>query len=395
MRVNLEERRASANEAMLGLNGYANLLAASMATNPGSSGKTRKLVVKHHSPGSPQQQPNASVEEEGASYLSRYGSHKRNTVALGSPLSASTTAQHRHSRTTPYAKQSPTGSNNERRSSWASSSNNPTQLNSQQFSRLESIYSQSIRGSGSGTNGIDGQRHSLGANEHLSSIQQLQFEFQKLQACTERPSPANVSGTSPGGMDASSTVNAPTISITDENNRSFGASPGPYDPFNSMQPGDNKNSGKRPATIVGFSSTAPGSPAEQVTNSSHSITQQQPSTTTGNGAVKFVFIPIPPTVALDRIHRFVREHQFVCEVRPADEGSGNGRNNQCLNNPPIFPDSIEVRIAPNSETIVSLIIHKMPDSSSVSKTEFSVVKGDADESDALRANLMAVFNEVC
>jgi hypothetical protein len=57
-------------------------------------------------------------------------------------------------------------------------------------------------------------------------------------------------------------------------------------------------------------------------------------------------------------------------------------------------ESIEVRIAPNSQTIVSLVIHKLPDSANISKTEFSVVQGDAAESDALRTNLMAAFNEV-
>ena len=194
------ERRASANEALLGLNGYANMLAAcsSMGISPqqantagGSSGKTRKSIVNYN-PGSPQQQqPNqsmASVEEEGANYLNRHGAHKRNTVhALASPLSMLTASQQRYART-PYAKQSPTGAaNNERRSSWASSSN-AAHLNPQQFSKLESIYSQSIR---SGANGADAQRHSLGANEHLNSIQQLQIEFQKLQACTERPSLTN------------------------------------------------------------------------------------------------------------------------------------------------------------------------------------------------------------
>jgi hypothetical protein len=52
-----------------------------------------------------------------------------------------------------------------------------------------------------------------------------------------------------------------------------------------------------------------------------------------------------------------------------------------------------VRIAPNAQTIVSLIIHKLPDSPNISKTEFSVVCGD--DAGELRANLMAVFNEVC
>lgn len=214
----LEERRASANEALLGLNGYANLFAACSPPRIGQQvggstiGKSRKLVANHN-PGSPQQN---TVEEEGASYLSRHGAHKRNTVhALASPLNMLTASQQRHART-PYAKQSPTGGvNNERRSSWASSSN-AGQLNPQQFSRLESIYSQSIK------NGSDMQRHSLGANEHLNSIQQLQIEFQKLQACTERPNLTN--------KVLDSSVNAPMISITDENNRSLAHSSGSYDP---------------------------------------------------------------------------------------------------------------------------------------------------------------------
>jgi hypothetical protein len=200
-----------------------------MGINPqvggSTAGKSRKLTVNHN-PGSPQQQqnqPRASVEEEGASYLSRHGAHKRNTVhALASPLSMLTASQQRYART-PYAKQSPTGTANaERRSSWTSS-NNASHLNPQQFSRLESIYSQSIRGSGPS----DTQRHSLGAGEHLNSIQQLQIEFQKLQACAERPSLVNSVKT--GGLEAP--VNAPTISITDENNRSLAPSSTSYDPM--------------------------------------------------------------------------------------------------------------------------------------------------------------------
>lgn len=70
-----------------------------------STGKSRKLNVNLN-PGSPKQ--NQTVEEEGASYLSRHGAHKRNTVhALASPLSMLTASQQRYART-PYAKQSPT-----------------------------------------------------------------------------------------------------------------------------------------------------------------------------------------------------------------------------------------------------------------------------------------------
>ncbi|KAI6177480.1 Protein kinase domain-containing protein [Aphelenchoides bicaudatus] len=392
-----QERRASANEALLSLNGYANLLAmaASQQANNGSSaGKSRKLTVNHHSPGSPQQsQPRASVEEEGASYLSRHGAHKRNTVhALASPLSMLAASQHRHTRTTPYAKQSPAvanPANNERRSSWASSSNAAAHLNPQQFSKLESIYSQSIR-SGSTA---DAQRHSLGGNEHLNSIQQLQIEFQKLQACTnERPSLSNLVNKS-SGIETSTSVNAPTISITDENNRSLAPSSVSYDPMTFIPPNaqtSQENSGQsvgqRPATVIGFStatSSTTSSPTETTNTNCHSITQQQPNNSNPPTAVKFVFIPVSVSVALDRVYRFVNEKQLVCEVRPATEDGGD--------------DSIEVRIAPNPQTIVSLIIHRLPDSASanISKAEFTVVQGDVSESDALRANLMAVFNEVC
>lgn len=76
----------------------------------------------------------------------------------------------------------------------------------------------------------------------------------------------------------------------------------------------------RPATVIGFStanSSTTNSPTENSTSNCHSITQQQTNTTSN---VKFVFIPVSANVALDRIYRFVRERQLVCEVRQADDG---------------------------------------------------------------------------
>jgi hypothetical protein len=154
-----------------------------------ATGKTRKSTTSaaNHigtGSGSPQQ---ISVEEEGASYLSRHGAHKRNTVhALAAPPISALPASHQRYARTPYAKQSPIGpAGNERRSSWASSSNAAAHLNPQQYSRLNDIYAQSVKGnSGSGA---DVQRNSLGTAEQLNSIQQLQLEFQKLRAGIEKP----------------------------------------------------------------------------------------------------------------------------------------------------------------------------------------------------------------
>ncbi|KAI6215631.1 Protein kinase domain-containing protein [Aphelenchoides besseyi] len=398
-----QERRASANEAQLGLHGYANLLGtcSSMGINPHmtNGGKDRKTSnsVSTNQPGSSSstlggpssnEGQRITVEEEGASYLSRYGTHKRNTVhALATPLNfLGPTAPHQRYARTPYAKQSISGaSGNERRSSWASSTN-AAHLNPQQYSRLENIYAQSIRSGSNAT--TDLPRNSLGGgvggSEQLNSIQQLQLEFQKLRACTERPAGNSNSKTSLSGMDAS--VKTPTISITDENNRSLAPSATSYDPMlfmaqNAQAKSDTntQNNGQRPATVIGFStpnSSASNSPTEQNIDVSQTITQQSSNNKSNN--VKFVFIPVSLNVALDRVYRFVRERQLVCEVRPIEETG----------------DSMEVRIAPSAQTIVSLILHKLPNSPNISKTEFSIVQGDAAESDVLRTNLMSVFNEV-
>lgn len=78
----------------------------------------------------------------------------------------------------------------------------------------------------------------------------------------------------------------------------------------------------RPATVIGFStanSSTTNSPTEQ-NSSCHSITQST-NNATANG-VKFVFIPVSATVALDRIYKFVGERQLICEVRQAENGKG-------------------------------------------------------------------------
>jgi len=94
----IEERRASANEALLGLNSYAHLLASTMgvgsgggngsggpdtrcSSSQGTSSSPRQLQTQPPHRSSCHQQPRRSVEEEGESYLlGQRGANKRNTV---------------------------------------------------------------------------------------------------------------------------------------------------------------------------------------------------------------------------------------------------------------------------------------------------------------------------
>ena len=189
MHVPNQERRASANEALLGLNSYAHLLAACStlgmggtgtsssggagdtrcSSSQGTSSSPRQPPPQHRS--SFHQQPR-SVEEEGEFYLSgQRGSGKRNTVhsitggmaLLGgtgaapnaptaAPFQSPQSAFQRHNRTPYFKQQSGTAgtsiaaAGNERRSSWASSSAGSAVLaiNAQQQAQLERLYRQSI-----------------------------------------------------------------------------------------------------------------------------------------------------------------------------------------------------------------------------------------------------------
>lgn len=226
---NSQERRASANEALLGLNNYAHLLAA--CSTIGMTATDRPVnpppVVTNQHP---------TVEEEGQLYLSHYGSSKRNTIhdfpknafkfqmqdsqsGMSSMNGLPTNSlSSRHSRT-PYAKQN----GNERRSSWASSTSAATaHLSPQQQAQLEKLYQKATGDSG------------------LSGVQQLQIEFQKLKACTQEQSN---SGSSTHLQNRSFSmipnslleIRTPTISITDENNRCLQPSTGSFDPLSYLQ----------------------------------------------------------------------------------------------------------------------------------------------------------------
>lgn len=185
------------------------------------------------------QTPRPSVEEEGQLYLSHYGSSKRNTIhdfprntlklsaqdsQTGNGMSSlnglPNLLSSRHSKT-PYAKQN----GNERRSSWASSTSSATgHLSPQQYAQLEKLHKQAT----------------TGGESSLSGVQQLQKDFQKLWACTQEQSNPG-SSTHLQNRSFSMVPNsllemkAPTISITDENNRCLQPSSGSFDPLSVPQ----------------------------------------------------------------------------------------------------------------------------------------------------------------
>ncbi|KAI3407707.1 hypothetical protein GPALN_014360 [Globodera pallida] len=299
MHVPTQERRASANEALLGLDSYAHLLAACSTMgmgggNGGGGGNGAATVVAdgsavdqqhtrcsssqstlssnsprqssgavvaqvlpaqqqhnhqqrnhhHHHRTSYHQQPCRSVEEEGEFYLSKQrGSGKRNTVhsitgglslvgtsaggggaangaspqqsavAVAAIRGAANVSQslqsafQRHTRT-PYAKQgssicSGVVTGGERRSSWASSSAGSAALaiNAQQHAQLERLYCQSI----GQANSSGASSESNGGGACMSSVQQLQHEFQKLCANTKEGSPT--AGTAVASANACSSSN--------------------------------------------------------------------------------------------------------------------------------------------------------------------------------------------
>lgn len=177
----------------------------------------------------PQQHARPSVEEEGQSYLNHYGSSKRNTIhdfpknilklSIQDSLTGlpSTSMSSRHSRT-PYAKQN----GNERRSSWASSTTTPAAnlISPQQQAQLEKLYMQATT-----------------KDSKLTGVQQLQMEFEKLKACTPEQQSTHDLNNYEQNRSFSMIPNsllemkAPTISITDENNRCTQPYSGSFDPL--------------------------------------------------------------------------------------------------------------------------------------------------------------------
>ncbi|CAD6193042.1 unnamed protein product [Caenorhabditis auriculariae] len=207
---------------------YAQMLPVPNNERRASAGETMfptSLELQQHFSGHNQlptsSQARATVEEEGKSYLNKFGG-KRNTVhCVGpTPFVNPPTLTPRYARS-PYTKVPPT----ERRSSWAS----PT-LCSQQQNHLEKLFRQSLQG-----------------NSELLPIQQLRKEFQELsygcaQSTTETTSLA-----------------CPQISITDEHNRQHSIAPSAssFDPVSMFEQKANELVfGQRPATVIGFSSTS-------------------------------------------------------------------------------------------------------------------------------------------
>ncbi|CAL2049599.1 hypothetical protein CAEBREN_30726 [Caenorhabditis brenneri] len=193
------ERRASAGETLLPTNIDLQQHLANLSANPASF---------------------PTVEEEGRSYLSKFGG-KRNTVhSLGNQMGGGIQNPIPRYQRSPYAKAPPT----ERRSSWASPS-----LSAQQTNHLETLFKKALQ-----------------ANNDMS---RLHKEFKNLSHGCAQSQITN----------EGSSLACPQISITDEYNRQHNIAPSAssFDPVSIFQ----KNAqevvfGQRPATAIGFSSTS-------------------------------------------------------------------------------------------------------------------------------------------
>uniref|UniRef100_A0A915D956 non-specific serine/threonine protein kinase n=1 Tax=Ditylenchus dipsaci TaxID=166011 RepID=A0A915D956_9BILA len=383
MHVPNQERRASANEALLGLNGYAHLLAA-------CSTMEYQLAV-----GS--QQPRRSVEEEGEHYLNQRGNSKRNTVsgmatASNSVYPTSSSLQ-RHIRT-PYSKNGGgiAALGGERRSSWASPTPASTatglNISAQQQAQLERIYRQSI-----GSTGVPGTSNpSSNPNEStpLSGVQQLQLEFQKLCASTTKdssPVPPSAYGSAINSLLLDNQMKAPIISITDENNQSLPPSSSSYDPLSFHLPPSNtlkqqqsegsqfsstSNHQPRPATVIGFSPAA-------ATSSSTASTPTDPSCSSGVLSIgsSSQLKPRQQPAAMSSLC-MCHHSQVRCEVQ-ADHRD---------------EESVRIRIAPDELTILELTLFRMPQSPNISKAVFTLVQGNTTGFEQLKSVLLSLFNEV-
>nr|CAD2189428.1 unnamed protein product [Meloidogyne enterolobii] len=431
-----QERRASANEALLGLNSYAHLLASTMgvgsgggngsggpdtrcSSSQGTSSSPRQLQTQPPHRSSCHQQPRRSVEEEGESYLlGQRGANKRNTVhsitgglpifAGGSGSGSSgvpgTSFQHRHSRTMPYFKQI---LGDERRSSWASSCSSSITsgsvaaataaalaINAQQQAQLERLYRQSIAQTNAAASTSDAT-----ASSALPSVQQLQLEFQKLYASTKEGSPGPAASSAavsaqnpllmgglmnvdPGALFIKSALaqlqqqqQMPTINITDENNQNVESA------FLSLESNSILPNTDPPTLPNVYSATGGIGNSLSLTNSPTDIgTNQQ---------LKFVYIPVCIETATQRLEKYVKNNQLLCEVQCDEQKEAS---TQIVN-------SVRIRVAPSSNgsnktTILELILYRIDQSPNISRAAFTHIQGDVNEYEQLRVNLLSIFNEV-
>uniref|UniRef100_A0A7E4W5C1 non-specific serine/threonine protein kinase n=1 Tax=Panagrellus redivivus TaxID=6233 RepID=A0A7E4W5C1_PANRE len=436
-----QERRASANEALLGLHSYAHLLAAVSTMGITTAGGDRQMngatpsqllqhqqqqqqlqqqqlqqqhqlqqqqqqiqqqqlqQQQHMQQQQQQRQQQASpslrttVEEEGQSYLNHYGSFKRNTINAGmSSLSGlpSGSLSSRHSRT-PYAKQN----GNERRSSWASSATS-AHLSAQQQAQLERLYRQSIGGaSPSPSTG--------GGESSLSSIQQLQIEFERLRACTQeqhqsqqqqqgqssqQPGPSSSMPARSFSMVPSnlSDMSTPMITLTDENNRCLPQSSTSFNPLAFLTqntavsaPPVSITGQERPATVIGFTSSSTASTPEAPPITGNPPSSGDPSLTPGPSVPKFFFVSVNLETALERLARFSTTiDHLIYEVSPEANLSDN---------------SIRVRFSLNN-LLFEMNLSRIDQSPNYTRTEFTLLSGAQAEMDALRVQILSVLNEI-
>lgn len=131
----------------------------------------------------------------------------------------------------------------------------------------------------------------------------------------------------PGFSLNSTTTITPTISITDEHNRSLLPTSNSHDPLNfqlqSNQNEDQPTGFQRPATVIGFSpsssaSSSPDNPHPPTPNSIQAMDTSSAPPAKPNG-VKFVFIPVSIPIALERLKRFINGRNIAYEVSENNE----------------------------------------------------------------------------
>ncbi|CAK5078355.1 unnamed protein product [Meloidogyne enterolobii] len=298
----------------------------------------------------------------------------------------------------------------ERRSSWASSCSAPITsgsvaataaalaINAQQQAQLERLYRQSIAQTNAAASSSDAS-----ASSALSGVQQLQLEFQKLYASTKEgsPGPGGVGGTSsaavntqnpllvgglmnvdPGALFIKSALaqlqqqqQMPTINITDENNQNVESA------FLSLESNSILPNTDPPTLPNVYSATGGIGNSISLTNSPTDIGTNQP--------LKFVYIPVCIETATQRLEKYVKNNQLLCEVQCDEQKEAS---TQIVN-------SVRIRVAPpsnesNKATILELILYRIDQSPNISRAAFTHIQGDVNEYEQLRVNLLSIFNEV-
>ncbi|CAK5073696.1 unnamed protein product [Meloidogyne enterolobii] len=166
----------------------------------------------------------------------------------------------------------------------------------------------------------------------------------------------------------------PTINITDENNQNVESA------FLSLESNSILPNTDPPTLPNVYSATGGIGNSISLTNTPTDIGTNQP--------LKFVYIPVCIETATQRLEKYVKNNQLLCEVQ-CDEQKET--STQIVN-------SVRIRVAPPSnesnKTILELILYRIDQSPNISRAAFTHIQGDVNEYEQLRVNLLSIFNEV-